>query len=345
MTKPRAVALMTLAYILWGLLPMFWKLLQAVPADRIIAHRIVWSFLFLLLLLAATRRLSRVRESLADPRRVRLLVLAALFITVNWLTYVYAVNTGYIVETSLGYYINPLVSIALGAIFYRERFSPLQFVAIGLAAAGVAILTIQAGSLPWISLVLAFSFGVYGLIKKRAGADPVAGLAIETAVLSPFALVFLLAAPAAGLLGASLAAPGDGASATSAAAAAASAASSAAAASPAAWFPPAGSPWLLALLPLSGVLTATPLLLFAGGTNHLDLSLVGFLQYIAPTLGLLLGVFAYGERFTPAHAACFGLIWSGLVLYSLSKVGLLNGAGKRAKPKNPPPPCLESDNP
>ena len=294
-----------LAYTIWGLLPLYWKLLRALPPDRIIAHRIAWSFVFVLLLLLLTRELPRLREALRKPRELLYLGLAAIFVSVNWFIYIYAVNSGQIVASSLGYYINPLVSIALGAIFYKEKFHAIQMVAIGLAVAGVAVIAIQVGRLPWISLVLAVSFGIYGLLKKKVTVSATVGLTIETAFLSPFALGYLLFAPAAGFFGGN---------------------AGAAAASPA-----AGSPLLLTLIPLAGIVTATPLLLFAIGAKHLDLSMVGFLQYLSPTLMLLIGVFVYGEAFTAAHAVCFGLIWTGLFLYTATKMNLWRALKKGAE--------------
>lgn len=295
-----------LAYTIWGLLPLYWKLLRALPPDRIIAHRIAWSFIFVLLLLLLTRELPRLREALRKPRELFYLGSAAIFVSVNWFIYIYAVNSGQIVASSLGYYINPLVSITLGAIFYREKFHAIQMVAIGLAVAGVAVIAIQVGRLPWISLVLAVSFGIYGLLKKKVTVSATVGLTIETAFLSPFALLYLLFAPAAGFFGGNTGAV--------------------AAASPA-----AGSPLLLTLIPLAGIVTATPLLLFAIGAKHLDLSMVGFLQYLSPTLMLLIGVFIYGESFTAAHAICFALIWTGLFLYTATKMNLWRAIKKRTE--------------
>jgi chloramphenicol-sensitive protein RarD len=302
-TRAKGVVPALLAYILWGLLPIYWKLLQVIPPDRIIALRIVWSFVFVTLLLLIARGLPRFRQVLADRKQMRYLGLAAILITINWFTYIYAVNNGMMVESSLGYYINPLVSILLGVMFYKERFRPAQVVAIALAIAGVAVMIVEVGQVPWVGLILAVSFGFYGLIKKRVSVDATVGLAVETAVLSPFALLYLLFTPAAGLLAASTTHDGS-------------------------FVLTAGSPLLYAVIPLSGILTATPLLLFAFGSKHLDLSMMGFLQYIAPTMMLLLGVFAYGESFTTAHAVCFGLIWAGIALYMGSSLKERRDAAK-----------------
>ena len=294
--KTKGIVSLLLAYSLWGFLPIYWKLLHAIPPDRIIAHRIVWSFVFVIGLILLSKKWPQLVAVLKRPRDLLIFALAAVFITINWFVYIYAVNNGQIVDSSLGYYINPLVSIAMGAVFYKERFKASQIVAILLAAAGVAVMTVQVGRLPWVSLVLAVSFGIYGLLKKMVQVDSTIGLAVETTMLSPIALVYLLAVPKAGFF------PVNPEAAVGALA--------------------AGSPWIWILLPLGGAVTATPLILFATGARNLDLSMVGFLQYLAPTLMLILGVFAYGEPFTTAHAICFGLIWAGLFLYTASKMDL-----------------------
>lgn len=302
--KSKGIAAISLAYIVWGLLPVYWKLLRAIAPDRIIAHRIIWSFVLMLLILVMTRRLKHLRAALGNRRDLFILGMASLLVTINWVTYIFAVNSEQIVASSLGYYINPLISIALGTVVYKERFRPVQLIAIALAAAGVAVITLSVGQLPWISLVLATTFGVYGLLKKKVTLDAATGLTIETAILAPAALAWLIFAPSAGLISPA-AVSGSG-------------------------FPAAGSPLLIAIIPLAGVVTALPLLLFSVGTRALDLSLVGFLQYLAPTLMLILGVFAYGEPFTTAHAVCFGFIWSGLILYTTTKLNLWQKISKSA---------------
>ncbi len=282
------------AYLIWGLSPIFWKWLASVAPDRIIALRILWSFVLVMLVLAFSRGLGKLRDALRDPRERWLLVVAAVLIAINWLTYIVAVNGGMLVAGSLGYYINPLVSFALGILVFRERLRPAQIAAIALAVAGVAVETAEAGQLPWISLVLAFSFGFYGLIKKKAAVDPAVGLAVETGTLLPFALAFLWFAPTDGLLGG----PSNASSALA-----------------------VHGPLLdFLLVPMTGVVTAVPLLLFAAGAKKLDLTMAGFLQYVAPTFMLALGVFAYGESFRVANAISFGLIWAGIALYMGSGV-------------------------
>lgn len=294
--KTKGIVSLLLAYTLWGFFPIYWKLLHTIPPDRIIAHRIVWSFVFVIGLIFLSRKWPQLVAVLKRPRDLMIFGLAAIFITINWFVYIYAVNNGQIVDSSLGYYINPLVSIALGAVVFKERFKASQIIAIVLAVAGVVVMTVQVGRLPWVSLVLAVTFGIYGLLKKSVQVDSSIGLAVETAMLSPIALVYLLAVPKTGFF------PVNSAAAIGALA--------------------AGSPWIWILLPLGGVVTATPLILFATGARNLDLSMVGFLQYLAPTLMLILGIFAYGEQFTVAHGICFGLIWAGLFLYTASKMEL-----------------------
>lgn len=294
MNRTKGIIAVVIAYFVWGILPAYWKLLQAVPADRILAHRIVWSFAFLLLAVPIFKKTAAVRKLRRQKKEIMQLGLAAILVTVNWLTYIYSVNSGQILASSLGYYINPLFSIALGAIFFRERFKSIQILAIVLAVAGVAVITIYYGRLPWISLVLAFTFGIYGLLKKKIQIDAAVGLAVETGVIFLPALAYLMFTPPAGLVKSeTITVPA---------------------------FLAAGSPLLWFLLPVSGLVTAIPLLLFTYSAQNLDLSLVGFLQYLAPTLMLLLGVVVYGEPFTYAHAICFGLIWLGLSIYTFSKL-------------------------
>lgn len=268
---------------MWGLLPGYWKQLSSVPAAEIISHRIIWSFLVSALLLLAAGRWRQVAE-IMKSRKLRFLVyVTSGTIALNWLTYVFAINTGHIVEASLGYYINPLVNIFLGMVFLKERLSPLQTGALVLAVCGVAYITISQGSVPWIALVLAFSFGLYGLFKKIGNLDSVTSLTVETMLLSLFALPVLVSM---GLSGAG--AFGGGSFNTD------------------------------ILLAGSGIVSAVPLYLFASGAKAIPLSRVGFIQYISPTISLFIGVFQYGESFTSVHAVSFGFIWAGLILYTVS---------------------------
>jgi chloramphenicol-sensitive protein RarD len=269
------------AYLAWGLMPVYWKALRAVPAPLLLAHRVVWSCLFLALLVLATRRLRSLVEALRRPHALRSFSLAALLISANWLIYVWAVNAGHIVETSLGYFINPLLNVALGVLLLGERLRPLQWAPLALAGGGVAWLAVSQGAPPWIALALALSFGLYGLVKKTSPLGAVAGLTMETVLLMPPALALLLwletqGQGALGRLGA-----GRG-----------------------------------LLLAAAGPITAVPLLLFAAGARRIPLSLVGLLQYLAPSLQFLIGVAVYHEPFGARQLAGFGLVWTGLLLFA-----------------------------
>ncbi len=271
------------AFTLWGLLPVYWKWLAAVPAGEILAHRVFWSACFVTgLLLALGRR--DFLKLLTGARTRSSLIVTGLLIGVNWFTYIYAVNSGQVIEASMGYYINPLISILLGMIVLKERLTPLQTAALFLAAAGVLIVTVNYGRMPWIALILSGTFGLYGLLKKTANLDALSSLAIETLLLAPFAAGYILLnlyndTGAAGRLGTQT----D------------------------------------LLLIFSGVVTALPLYWFAQGARRIPLSRVGFLQYIAPSLMLMIGVFLFKEAFTLIHAISFGCIWAALLLYSLSR--------------------------
>lgn len=271
------------AFGVWGLLPAYWKLLKQVPPLEILSHRIVWSLVFVSLLLLAKGELGAAREALKSRKTRNSLFLSAALISVNWGTYVWAVNTNHIVETSLGYYISPLFSMLLGMLFFRERMNFWQYVAVALAFAGVAYLTIQYGKFPWIGLALALSFSLYGLLKKTVPVTSLKALGLETLLISPICLAFL-----GYLQFQQKSALGHAALSTQ------------------------------ALLILGGMVTSLPLLWFAQSAKMIPLSQLGFLQYLAPSLALLLGVFVYGEAFTRAHAVSFGCIWCALLLYSFS---------------------------
>lgn len=269
------------AYTLWGLLPVYWKALQAVPALEILVHRTVWSLVFVMLLQAILRRWDWLRLVRQQPRMLRIFLGSTVLLSLNWLTYIWAVNAGHIVDASLGYFINPLVSVLLGMIFLGERLRPWQGVAVGLAAASVLYLTLGLGSLPWIALVLAGTFGFYGLLRKTAPLGSMEGLSVETALMSLPALVYLLV----------LEATGQGS------------------------FGHAGAATSL-LLAGTGVVTAVPLLLFAWAARNTTLATVGILQYIAPTFQFLLGLLVYHEPFSPARLLGFGGVWLALVIYT-----------------------------
>lgn len=270
------------AYVLWGMFPLYWKMLQHVPAIQLIAHRILWSFILLIVFIVVLGRREKFLASIKQPRILWIYSASALLISTNWLVYVWAVNHEYIVETSLGYFINPLISVLLGVVFMRERLRPLQWLPVFLAAGGVVYLTLQYGKLPWISLVLAFSFGIYGLVKKIAPLNSVNGLTLETGILGIPALLLLVISEV----------NGEGA------------------------FLNTGMESDL-LMVGAGVATTIPLLMFSSAAQLIPLSLVGILQYIAPTLQLLLGVIVYGEPFTKVQWVGFGMVWIALLIYTI----------------------------
>lgn len=275
------------SFVLWGLMPLFWHALKAVPSLQIVAHRIVWSALLVGAWLGFARGRGWLREVLGSRRLAILLAASALLIGGNWALYIWAVNAGHVVETSLGYYINPLLNVLLGVLFFHERLRAAQWMSVALAAAGVAWMTWQVGHLPWIALSLALSFGLYGVVRKVAQVDSVAGLGVESSYLFLPALALLLWGETHGS-GGFLA---HGAV--------------------------AGWGWEIdALLVVGGALTALPLVGFAYAVRRIPLSLVGFLQYIAPTLQLLTGVLVFGEPFEASHAVGFGLIWTGLAVFA-----------------------------
>src|SRR4051794_39055520 len=282
------------AYLLWGVLPLYFKLLAAVPPIEIVANRILWSLIFLAVLVTLWRRWDAIRAAAASGRIVLIMALTAALIAANWLIYVWAVVAGHVLETSLGYYLNPLFNVLLGVFLLKERLSRAQAGAVLLAAAGVAALAWGAVSGLWISLSLAFSFGLYGFIRKIAPVDALEGLSVETAVLAPASLAYLLWAHQgpAGLAA-------FGAAAT-------------------------------ALLVLGGAITAIPLLLFNAAAKRLPYSTLGFLQYVAPSLQFLLAVTAFGERFTAAHALCFGAIWTALAIFAAEGLRLGRARAKAA---------------
>lgn len=270
------------AYVIWGFLPIYWKALQQVPALQILNHRVVWSLVFLAILISARKNWAPLRQAIRQPKIVLVYALAACLLAVNWLTYIWGVNAGFIVETSLGYFINPLVNVLLGVLFLREKIRPLQWIPIGMAAAGVLYLTFSYGSLPWIALVLAFTFALYGLLKKTAPLGSLHSLTLETGILFVPSLLYLLYV---GLQGSGVFIEYD--SLTN------------------------------FLLIFTGVVTAVPLLLFGSAARSINLSLLGLLQYIAPTCQFLIGVLIYNEPFTQARLIGFSIIWAALFLYWL----------------------------
>lgn len=272
------------AYVLWGALPVYWKLLAHVAPVQIVAHRVLWSFAVLVLLITAARRWHALRSAMTGPVAATYTA-AAVLIAINWLIYIWAVISGYLLEASLGYFITPLVNVLLGVAVLRERLRPFQWVAVALAAAGVLQLTYVYGATPWIALVLAVTFGLYGLVKNRAPLGPTDGMTLETGVVVPAAVVYLAATEA-----------GTGTF--------------------------AQAPALTqALLVGSGPVTLLPLLLFASAAQRVSLSALGILQYIAPTMQFLLGALVFDEPFTRIQLVGYALVWTGLVVFSVE--GLL----------------------
>lgn len=270
-------------YVAWGLFPLFWKSITGVPAVNVLAHRIVWSFVFLFVWVFFTNRHTFI-SYLKQPKLLLRLGLAGFVISANWGIYIYAVGTNHIVEAGLGYYINPLVNVLLGYLFLKERLAPMQKAAVVLALIGVTYFTISYGKFPWISLLLAGSFGLYGLLKKKLNLESMPALTVETMMVFPFALAFLLYTA-----GTNAATP---------------------------FFPPSAITGLL--LVVSGMVTAIPLFWFGKSARVIPLSTLGFIQYLSPTLQLLLGIFVYGETFGKEYLICFAFVWAGLILYTIS---------------------------
>ena len=268
------------AYALWGFFPIYWKFLHQVPALQVIGHRISWSFVLLIAVILLSGQWQAFRSAALTSKTLAIYSIAAVLLTINWLVYVWAVNAGFIVETSLGYFINPLISVLLGVIFLRERLRPAQWVPVVLAAAGVLYLTLVYGRLPWIALSLAFSFGFYGFVKKLAPLGSLYGLTLETGIAFPLALIYLAFVQFAG----TGAFRHDGA-------------------------------WIDILLIGAGAVTTIPLLMFASAARQIPLTVVGLLQYIAPTLQFLIGVFIYKEPFDQSHLIGFGIVWVALVIF------------------------------
>jgi chloramphenicol-sensitive protein RarD len=280
-TDPRGLAAAATAFFIWGLLPLYLKALQAVPIVQITAHRLVWGCLFAFLWLQLRGEVGQVLAALRDPNTRWRLCASATLISINWLTYVYGIAANRVVETSLGYFINPLLNVLLGVLILRERLNAAQWTAVAIAAAGVSWLTWSAGHPPWISLTLALSFGLYGLVRKVIRVDALAGFASETLLLAPLGIAYIVWCELAG----------NGVLTT-------------------------GGIGLDLLLAVGGPLTAIPLVLFAFGARRIPYSTVGLLQYIGPTIQLMLAVFAFGEPFHGPRVLGFVLIWTALALYA-----------------------------
>lgn len=279
------------AFLIWGVFPIYWKWLAHVPALQIMAHRLVWCFLLVAGYLTLRRGVAWWRPLVAQPRLLKLLSTSAVLIALNWWLYIWAVNSGHIVDTSLGYFINPLVNVLLGVVVLKERLNPWQWLAVMVAAGGVVYLTLQTGAPPWIALALAFSFGCYGLIRKVAVVESVPALGLESSILFVPAVLYLGWAQAAGI----------GA------------------------FTHRGG-LIDTLLLSSGLITAVPLVLFAYGAQRIPYSMVGILQYIGPTLQLGCGVLLYAEPFTRTQALGFGCIWLALGIYAADGLARMRAA-------------------
>jgi chloramphenicol-sensitive protein RarD len=273
------------AYFIWGLFPIYWKLLKHVPAMQLIGHRIAWSFILLALILAVTRKWRELLTLSADRKVIRIYFIAAVLVGFNWFIYVWSVNAGYIVEASLGYFINPLLTVLLGVIFLRERLRLYQWISVSCAIAGVICLAVTYGRLPWIALGLAFTFGFYSLVKKIATLNPVNGLTLETGILFIPALIFLIFQDYLG----------QGA------------------------FLHRGIVLDL-LMAGAGLVTTVPLLMFAAAARRIQLSTMGIMHYITPTCQFLLGVFVYKEAFSATQALGYAIVWIGLIIFAVEGI-------------------------
>lgn len=275
------------AFTFWGLVPIYWKLLQTVPASEILAHRFVWTSLFLVALLTFQKRWHEVLTHLRSRRTAIYCLSSGLMIASNWFVFIWAVNAGRVLETSLGYFMTPLLNVLLGRLFLRERLSRLQLLSVLLASAGVLFLTVRYGRFPWIALTLGITFAVYGLLRKRSQTGSIPGLLLETTLLVPVAFIYLVMLQRSGGL----------------------------------VF--ANSAQTLSILLIStGVITTLPLLWFGHAARYLRLTTVGFLQYLSPSCTFFLGVFLYHEPFTAAHLVTFGLIWVALAIYTWDAVAM-----------------------
>lgn len=274
-----------LAYITWGLLPLFWKIFASMSSWEILGHRVVWSFVFVALLLLVKKQWGAFRAVCRNKNNITPIVWCSLLISMNWLIFIWAVNHDHVVETSLGYYMNPLINVLLGVLFLKEKLGRSEWIAIALAAIGVIILTVSYGSIPWVSLSLALSFGLYGLVKKRMSMDPLFSLAGEVIVVLPIALIYLVYL---GMNGSSTMGT--------------------------------LSTWQTILLLLMGVATCMPLFWFAQAARRLSLTTIGFVQYVAPTISLFIGVVLYNESFTSVHMVSFSFIWGALLLFTGSSL-------------------------
>lgn len=281
------------AFVLWGLLPLYWKWVKAISPYEIFAQRVIWSFVFVLFILKYKGRMATFLKMMTDPKQIVKTIVPAFVISLNWMTYIWSVNNGYVIEASLGYYINPLVLTLFGFIFFKEKLTKGQKIGIGFAAVGVIYKTVTYGRVPYFALILAFCFAIYGLLKKKSDLSSLDGFGIETFIIGIPSLfyLFFIEGTGRGITG-NL------------------------------------PPYFWLMISLSGIMTATPLLLYAEGTKRLPLNIVGFLQYIAPTISLFLGIFVFGEAFDMDGLFAFGLIWIGLIVFSADQYLLLKAKKK-----------------
>ena len=277
------------AYVLWGILPVYWKALELVSPFEILSSRFMWSCVFVLMLIIFQKKwllfAKEVKQVFSNVKTGAAMAAAGITISFNWGTFIWAVNNGHIVETSMGYYINPLVSILFAVVFLRERLDKMQLAAITCAFIGVASMVYSFGKIPWVSLTLAFTFALYGLLKKILPVSALTSIMLETLLITPLALVYEYSLWQQGVS-----------------------------------FYASGNLQVIMMLTGAGVVTAIPLLLFTAGARLLPLKIIGFLQYISPTLTLLIGVFVYNEAFTASHLLAFGWIWAALLLFIVSQL-------------------------
>ena len=274
-----------MAYVLWGILPIYWKALKEVSPLYILASRIFWSFIFCVIFVTIIKKWPEIKTILLDKKRFIYCILSGVMVSLNWYTYIWAVNANFIIDASLGYYINPLVVVLFSALFFGERFNKWESLSVLLALVGVVFITLKIGKFPVVAIVLALTFALYGVFKKKLNASPIVSLILETAVVAPFAFVAILY----------IESQGQGVIAL-------------------------GNPVVAALAVLAGVVTAIPLLLYAKGVQEISFSLLGFFQYITPTIMLFLGVFLYGEVFSTVDLIGFGFIWVALIIFTISKI-------------------------
>lgn len=291
------VLLAIAAYCMWGFAPMYFKLLQSLPAMEILMHRVVWSALLLIVLVVVLKQFDKVRAALRSRRVLGILLIAGILLAANWLLFIWAVNNDHLLEASLGYYINPLLNVFLGRVFLAERLRPLQKLAVLLAVAGVSIVVVSHGQVPWIALVLAGSFGVYGLLRKQVAVDSLPGLLIETMMMLPFALGYwwLYGSDGSNLL--------------------------------------TNSIDMNLILICAGVVTTAPLLCFTGAARRIKYSTLGFFQYIGPSIMFLLAIFLYGEALEPARLMTFLCVWAALALFSYDSVRSYRQAKRQLQPE------------